>query len=590
MPRKAKITPKNPKSNTALCYVRLSWTRDESDANSPERQRANIQEVCKQHGWIPEWHEDVDGHKTATKEKNRPGWMALKARLGDPDVVALVANDLSRLHRKGWRIGDLLDFVDEHEVALVLTAPGKQMDFSTPQGRIFAQLSAIFDEWYALDVSQRYKDMIAHRKRQGKSVGLPPFGTKRNKDGYLVLTDEGAWYMPDGSFVKGTPDQCPAVGAVWRGYADAAERVLRVYAEDTKGADGVAYQLQAEGWPWRSRQGDPEPIEDDDVRRVVANWPEYGGHVSKTRARERHPHDYPIENFDLNEERAVFDLKLLYRVAKVRSDRARNNAHHNGIKTDSHPYPLIGITYCYHCDQQALQHNNFKLRSRLGGKGAKVDGRYRHKNSVKCGCGNRSIKREVYEDDFGRLLKLLTVKANDIDLMTELNIQSLRASGMAEGFDLETQKRAAIAKCNRRIEAARHLYEDGDLTREEYMRRRENNEREIAHWESRTIETEKVALELTLCLEAIDRINQLWDISDDEDRQGMARNLFSEVIYNLDTQRIVDFRLKPWADRFITLRAALYDDAATENKTSLSKFNRKGKVVTPTGFEPVSSP
>lgn len=54
------------------------------------------------------------------------------------------------------------------------------------------------------------------------------------------------------------------------------------------------------------------------------------------------------------------------------------------------------------------------------------------------------------------------------------------------------------------------------------MRRRQNNEREIARWESRTIETEKVALELTLCLEAIDRIDQLWDISDDEDKQGMA--------------------------------------------------------------------
>lgn len=32
----------------------------------------------------------------------------------------------------------------------------------------------------------------------------------------------------------------------------------------------------------------------------------------------------------------------------------------------------------------------------------------------------------------------------------------------------------------------RHLYEDGDLTREEYVKRKESNEREIAHWESRT--------------------------------------------------------------------------------------------------------
>ena len=28
----------------------------------------------------------------------------------------------------------------------------------------------------------------------------------------------------------------------------------------------------------------------------------------------------------------------------------------------------------------------------------------------------------------------------------------------------------------------------------------------------------------------------------------------------MDTQRIVDFKLKPWADRFLTLRASLYED------------------------------
>ena len=135
---------------------------------------------------------DADGHKTGTKEKNRPGWLAVKARLGDPDVVALVANDLSRLHRKGWRIGDLLDFVDEYGVKLVLAAPGKQMDFSTPQGRIVAQVGALFDEWYAIDISQRSRDMIAHRKRDGKTVGLPPFGTVRGEDGYLKPSPLGA--------------------------------------------------------------------------------------------------------------------------------------------------------------------------------------------------------------------------------------------------------------------------------------------------------------------------------------------------------------------------------------------------------------
>ncbi len=40
----------------------------------------------------------------------------------------------------------------------------------------------------------------------------------------------------------------------------------------------------------------------------------------------------------------------------------------------------------------------------------------------------------------------------------------------------------------------------------------------------------------------------------------MARMLFEYVVYDLDRQQIVDFRLKPWADRYLVLRASLYGD------------------------------
>ncbi|MEZ4671477.1 MAG: recombinase family protein [Anaerolineae bacterium] len=222
--------------NTALCYIRKSWMNkdsEESEADnsldqiSPERQRTHIQAICDANGWKAEWYQDTEGHKSGMHEKNRPEWLALKARLNDPDIVALVANDLARLHRKGWRIGDLLDFVEQHDIKLVLADPRRQIDFSTPYGRMFAQLSAIFDEWYALDVSERWKADIAHRKAKGITVGLPPFGTKRNKDtGLLEPSDEGAWLLPDGNWVAGKVGDLPPVeGALWRGYYDCAKRI-----------------------------------------------------------------------------------------------------------------------------------------------------------------------------------------------------------------------------------------------------------------------------------------------------------------------------------------------------------------------------
>jgi len=115
MPRK-----KLPQRKVALCYIRQSQTRDEDDQNSPRRQRHNIQRVCEQNGWLPEWYEDVGGHRSGTSEKQRPEWIALKSRIGDPDVVALVANDLSRLHRNLAGVSILIDTLEKHDVTLVL--------------------------------------------------------------------------------------------------------------------------------------------------------------------------------------------------------------------------------------------------------------------------------------------------------------------------------------------------------------------------------------------------------------------------------------------------------------------------------------
>jgi hypothetical protein len=77
-----------------------------------------------------------------------------------------------------------------------------------------------------------------------------------------------------------------------------------------------------------------------------------------------------------------------------------------------------------------------------------------------------------------------------------------------------------------------------------------------------------------MCIEAIRQISTAWDSASNEDKQGMARMLFEHIVYNLDTKRIVDFRLKPWAERYLVLRSALYerddktDDESSENKNA----------------------
>ena len=560
MPRKKNEKAKN--ANVALCYVRLSFTRDKEDANSPDRQRANIQSMCDSKGWEPEWYEDTGGHKSGRKEENRPAWLALKKRLGDPDVVALVANDLSRLHRKGWRVGDLIERLNNLEVALTLAAPGRQqIDTSTQQGRMLVQLGAMFDEYYAEDIAQRARDSVAYRKSRGVTIGVPPFGTIRGEDGYLQPIEDGAWLLPNGTFVSGLEMEPPEEGAIWREYFECARRILERYAEGDMGLERLAYMMNDQGWAFRDRKGNPRPFQRADIRRVVANWTEYGGIVLDRQARDRPAYEtYDVDDILFDEERAVFPIELLKRVGNVRQQRSVKPIN-RGIQHDAHPYPLTALAYCKHCDDLAAQHNNPKLRTNLKGKGSHAgrSTRYRHRAGISCGATNKSVPCEVLEEDFGKLISLLQIDMEGIDVMMVVATQFDKSLGnFGEDTTLEQRKQEAIALCQRRIDAAINLYRDGRMGREEYLHRVETNEREIAHWKARTNETQRLALELTMCADVIGRLNDLWSMADEGDKQSLVRSLFEEIVYDLDTRRIVSFKLKAWADRFIILRHSLY--------------------------------
>ncbi len=555
MASKKKRSPVKP--TVALCYIRQSYSRDEDDGNSPERQRSNIELVCERNNWIPEWYIDVGGHRSGTSEDKRPQWLALKKRLNDPDVVAVVANDLSRLHRNLARLSLLIETLEKHEINLVLAATNSDIDVTTLTGQMFAQMRGLMDAFYAKDISVKAKDSIAYRKRQGKTVGIPPFGTIRNDDGYLMPSPDGAWLLPDGTYIAGTQDSQPEEGAIWRGYYDCTHEILKKYAAGNIGAQRISYEIDEEGWAFRSRNNEPRPITKSDVRRVIGNWAEYGGIVSDKPSKARPAYDTNVDDLPFVEERAVFPIELLVAVARNRQKRSYRRPTNHGVNRNTRAYALAGLVYCAHCDQVAEHHQNSKFRKRLRAMYGNGKPRYRHVQGAKCGSHNRSIRCEELDAEFGELIQLLDIRPEAINLMIELAIQSDRNFEQDEA-DFEKEKQEAIALCRRRIDAAIHLYRDGTISREDYLQDVERNEREIAHWQARTTETQKLAVELTLCIEAVKNVKELWDISDNEERKALARNLFTEVVYDLDTRRIVDFKLKPWADKFLVLRGTMH--------------------------------
>ncbi len=590
-------TPTHQPTKLALCYIRQSYTRDANDMTSPERQRTNIQRVLEQNGWQALWFEDVDGHKSGRTVKNRPGWLALMERLNSGHGDVLIANDLSRLHRKGWRVGDLIDHLERHNVDLVIAEPGREVDTSTPMGRMFIYFTAMFDEYYSEDIAQRAKASIQHRKQKGVTVGMMPFGTERDKEGYLQPSSEGAWVLADGCWAAGeVGEEPPEEDAEWRGYFEAAVRMLELYRKNQRGLERIAYQMHEEGWAFRERTGKPRPINREDVRRVIANWPEYGGIVTNNRSKDRLA--YEQSNFTkipFVEERAVMDLGLLQEVARVRHVRSVRPEMGKTNK-NAHRYPLSNITYCAHCEQMARKHDNPKLRTHLTGTNMNGTLRYRHKAGVSCGTKAKSVKAEQYEADFTRLIYALAVKPDVYELMMSYARQ-LDEQRQSATKDVATERRREINLRKRRIEAAINLYKDGVMSREEYLERVETAERELAFWEGYETEVEEAQIQLQTCLKSIQNLVMLWDMASSADRQRLVRNIFSYVVYNLDTQRIVDFRLQPWADHFLVLRASLSDedgnpqhpddDGVEERENAPHQVKRH---MPPRGFEPLFQP
>ncbi len=126
--------------------------------------------------------------------------------------------------------------------------------------------------------------------------------------------------------------------------------------------------------------------------------------------------------------------------------------------------------------------------------------------------------------------------------------------GKQDDGEIETRKREAIEKCQRRIDAARHLYQDGEMTREEYINIRDSNQQDILRWQNYTIDTEKIVAQLVLSLQTLRNIILHWEGANDEEKNGVARSLFDYIVIDLNMRQITKFRLKMWAEGYLTLK------------------------------------
>ena len=178
----------------ALGAVRLSNLTDET--TSPERQREQIRGYASIHGHtVIHITEDLDvSGATSPFERDDLGpWLT------DPDKInqwdCLIVAKLDRLTRSLRDFDEFREWCDRHGKTFMSVS--ESMDLTTPIGRMFANLLAMFAQFQRERTAELRAEAADTIRKAGRwGGGVVPFGYEAYKDG-------PAWYL------RTCDDTCP---------------------------------------------------------------------------------------------------------------------------------------------------------------------------------------------------------------------------------------------------------------------------------------------------------------------------------------------------------------------------------------------
>jgi hypothetical protein len=404
-------------------------------------------------------------------------------------------------------------------------------------------IMALMDEYYATDTSQKQKDSVQYRRSKGMIVGRIPFGTMRGQNGFLVRSPDGVWLLPDGTFLEGQEDQRPNSEAIWRGFGDAVQRCMQLFIENRHGWRKLADLLNSEGYRYRDADGQVELFDSDDVRRILANWVEYGGGLVYNKRQNRRARDVTPANATLNPERAIFDVDLCLEVGHTIQVRTRdyNRNPDNVTQLDASAYPLSKIIFCADCERIAIKENRVSARSYLTGKisNQSITRRYRHDTERNCAACQRSVKAELLESQFLNVLQNLASNPEpgyfaqtcmDVSL-NQQQMEAHRAEILQE-----------MGNWKQRVENADFLFYHARISRDKWQAAHQLAKTEIARLQS-ILDGQSNP---NMAAEMLATLSKNWLEADAKTRRALAQSVFERIIYDLDARKIVAVEMKEW--------------------------------------------
>ena len=157
-----------------VAYIRVSTLGQVQDGESLERQASRIRAYCEAKGLSePEIiaDEGLSGFKN-----NREGFQKLVSLCESGQVGIVIVYDLSRLSRS---VRDTLSFIEDtiNKNGIEFVSLTGDIDTTTPTGKAFLGITAIFNQLYRDEISYKTKEALKHKNSKGeKTGGTVPFG------------------------------------------------------------------------------------------------------------------------------------------------------------------------------------------------------------------------------------------------------------------------------------------------------------------------------------------------------------------------------------------------------------------------------
>jgi site-specific DNA recombinase len=521
----------------AVGYIRVSDLSQVEGYSLDAQERLFLQH-CKTKGWTPLQVYREEGRSAHSDSiRKRPVFRQLleDASQGQFDVV--VVHTLDRWARNQRVMLESLSILADHQVALASLS--ENIDYSTPQGRLFIQMLGGFAQYFSDSLATHVSKGLTQRAIQGRHVGGIPFGYA------------SCWESQGAERKRLCQPEHPGGVHLLEPEANAVIALFQQYATGTTTLAQLALWLNGQGFRTRNTKKLPGPdglltsgprlFTTASVRGILHN-PFYAGLVKHKDELYQGAHEPLIS-------KEVFDL--VETNLQKNSGRSRTLAPH-----PERDYLLKGLIRCAYC--------LMPMWSQTYKSGQRYYREHRASRSLAdCPSAGGAITCQIPDEQMGRIISA-------IELGPRWQQQVLAIISVKDEVERVKEQRLRVKDKLKRLGKA---FVDGVYDEKEYQRQRRQLELELEFLVVPEADAAEEAGKL------IQQLPDLWEGATLGERRQLLLTMLDAVYVDAkEERRIVGLKPKPAFQ-------ALFQIATTKEGSDVVLYNEKAPAFSESSDE-----